>query len=148
MSPTSPVKRRVYLVDRHYQTRFMVQLFWVVLATTVSGALACTLLWWRAVSLHGQGLQTALLTAALLAVAPLFFVELLLAIPIILALGLRQSHRVVGPVARFKRALQEIGEGDFTGRIHLRKSDELPDLAEAINQMAERLQRRFPGGGS
>ena len=148
MTPRNAYPRRQYLVDRRYQSRFMVRLFWVVLATMVASALVCTLLWWRAMSLTNQGLHMVLLTTALLYVATLLLVELLLAVPIVFVLGLRQSHRVVGPMVRFKRALQAIGTGDFTQRIHLREGDDLPDLAEAVNQMAESLQQRFPSSGS
>ena len=148
MLPTSPYKRRQYLVNRRYQVAFMVRLFWVVIAVTAASAVACALLLWRVMSFPGRGLHVALLTAALIAVATLLFLVLLLAMPIVFALGLRQSHRVVGPMARFTRILQDIGKGDFTQRILLRDTDDLDELAKSINQMAESLQRRFPRSSS
>ena len=148
MATGNSFKRRRYLVNRHYQMAFMVRLFWVVLAVTAVSSVVCSLLLWRTMSFPGQGLHVALLTSALIAVATLLFVELLLAVPIIFVLGLRQSHRVIGPVDRLKRVIDDIGKGDFTQRITLRDSDDLDGLAKAINQMAEQLQRRFSRSSS
>ena len=148
MATGNSFKRRRYLVNRHYQMAFMVRLFWVVLAVTATSSIVCSFLLWRAMSFPGEGLHVALLTSALIAVATLLFVELLLAVPIIFVLGLRQSHRVIGPVDRLKRTLEDIGKGDFTQRITLRDSDDLDGLAKAINQMAEHLQRRFSRSSS
>ena len=79
-----------------------------------------------------------------IAIALTLLVELLLSIPIVFILGIRQSHRIVGPMNRIKRTLEAIGAGDFSQRITLRQGDALEDLAKSINQMAEALQQRSP----
>ena len=48
------------------------------------------------------------------AVATTLLIELLLAIPIIFYLGIRQSHRIIGPMARLKDTFKAIGEGRKT----------------------------------
>ena len=142
--PEATFKRRQYLVDRPYQLRFVTRLFMVVLAIATASCLISSSLLWKNMYLPEEGPQTSLLISALIAVAVTLLVELLLAIPIIFFMGIRQSHRIVGPIKRLRDMLEAIGRGDFTQRITLRKGDALVDLAQSINQMAEELQRRFP----
>jgi len=148
MSAGVVYKRKQYLVDRRYQVAFMLRVFLVVLAVTAASSIISAFLLWRAMAFPGPGLHLALLTAAFIAVGIILLLELCLAIPFIYVLGLRQSHRTIGPVDRFKRVLTDIGKGDFTQRVRLRATDDLDELAASINQMAESLQRRFSRDGS
>lgn len=143
MSQEPPYKRTQYLVDRRYQLQFTTRLFMAVLTVATLSALVASALMWRSLYLPGDQSYFTL-SACLIAIAITLFLELLLAIPIILILGIRQSHRVVGPINRIKQALEAIGNGDFSQRTHLRQGDALEDLAKSINTMAERLQQRFP----
>ena len=52
------------------------------------------------------------------------------------------SHRIAGPLFRFQKSLQEIAGGDLSGRIHLRQRDQLGDLGESINLMAQAMDQR------
>ena len=134
------VKRTQYLVDPSYQLRFATRLFAIILGVAIlSWFLA---VWVLQLNLYQPttGSQTTVLVASI-AVTTTLGVQLLLAIPIVFYLGVRQTHHVVGPIERMKRALKAIEEGDFSQRIKLRKGDALPDLADAINRMAESLQR-------
>ncbi len=133
--------RKQYLVDRPYQLRFVTRVFAVVLAVAVISSLIATTLLWNTMYKPELGMQIHL-TVSLIAVAITLLMELLIAIPIVFYLGIRQSHRIVGPMNRLKATLAAIGEGDFSKRITLREGDALEDLAKAINAMAERLQSR------
>ena len=143
MSPEAPYKRKQYLVDRDYQLRFVTRLFMAVLAVAAISSLIATGL--LSVSMYQPDLPQQTLVYCFVAVALTLLVELLISIPIIWVLGIRQSHRVVGPMNRMKRTLEAIGNGDFSQRITLRQGDALEDLAKSMNHMAEALQRRFPG---
>ena len=143
MEPERPYKRKQYLVDRGYQLRFVTRVFMVVLAVAVISSLISTTLLWLNMYRTDLESQTPLI-ASLIAVATTLLIELLLAIPIVFFLGIRQSHRIVGPMNRLKRTLEAIGTGDFSQRITLRQGDALEDLAKSINQMVESLAQRFP----
>lgn len=143
MDGQRPYKRKQYLVDRAYQLRFVTRVFMAVLAVAVASSLISTALLWTNMYRPDLDTQTPLI-ASLIAVASTLLIELLLAIPIVFFLGIRQSHRIVGPMNRLKRTLEAIGAGDFSVRITLRQGDALEDLAKSINQMAEGLQQRFP----
>ena len=142
MSPEPQYKRKQYLVDRGYQLRFVTRVFMVVLTVAVVSSLISTALLYA--NMYRPELPQQTLISSLIAVATTLLIELLLAIPIVFFLGIRQSHRIVGPMNRIKQTLAAIGQGDFSKRITLRQGDALEDLANAINQMAERLQQRFP----
>ena len=143
MAPAPPYKRTQYLVDRDYQLRFVIRGFLVILAVALLSALCATGLVW--LTLYQPELESrALLFSCLLTVSIMLLMEVLLAIPIIFFVGIRQSHRIVGPMTRLKQTLDAIGRGDFSQRIILRKGDALEELARSINQMAEGLERRFP----
>ena len=141
MDVAHPYKRTQYLIDTGYQLRFVTRLFMAVLGVAAASALVSSCLLWKNLSIPEQGPNTLLVTS-LIAVATTLLIELLLAIPIIFFLGIRQSHRVVGPINRLKRTLEAIGSGDFSQRITLRQGDVLEDLAKSINQMAESLEAR------
>jgi len=143
MNSELPYRRKQYLVDRGYQLRFVTRVFVVVLIVAVVSSLISTGLLWT--NMYRADLeQQATLIAALIAVATTLLVELLIAIPLVYFLGIRQSHRVVGPVNRIKRVLEAIGAGDFSQRIVVRRGDALEDLAKTINRMADSLQQRLP----
>ncbi|MGH8244955.1 MAG: HAMP domain-containing protein [Gammaproteobacteria bacterium] len=145
MSPQPSYKRTQYLVDRAYQLRFVTRLFMAVLAVAVASSLIASTLLWRQLYQPELG-STSTLATGLVAVASTLLVELLLAIPLVFILGIRQSHRIVGPMKRIQKTLEAIGRGDFSQRITLRQGDVLWELAASINRMAEALQQRQSGG--
>jgi signal transduction histidine kinase/AmiR/NasT family two-component response regulator len=48
---------------------------------------------------------------------------------------------LIGPLRRVAEAAKRIGAGDFTARVAIDRSDELGDLASAVDEMAERLEQ-------
>ena len=142
MSLERPYQRKQYLVDRGYQIRFVTRIFMVVLTVAVVSSLIATYVLYQ--NMYRPDLPQQNLITSLIAIAITLLIELLLAIPVVFILGIRQSHRIVGPMNRLKRTIEAIGSGDFSQRIMLRQGDALEDLAKSINQMAESLQRRFP----
>jgi signal transduction histidine kinase len=52
------------------------------------------------------------------------------------------SHRYYGPLVPLLRTVKGMKEGDFKQRIHLRKGDELHELAEAVNALAESFEAK------
>ncbi len=139
-----PYKRKQYLVDPAYQIRFVTRVFMAVLAIAVVSSVISTGLLWTNMYRPDQMELRSTLIASLIAVAMTLLFELLMAIPIVFFFGVRQSHRIVGPLSRIKRTLEAIGQGDFSQRIVLRQGDALEDLGKSINQMAEALQQRSP----
>ncbi len=62
---------------------------------------------------------------------------------VLLVLGIVVSHRFAGPLERLEAELKRISEkGDYKHRIHLRKSDDVRPLADAINKLLDKLEAR------
>jgi nitrogen fixation/metabolism regulation signal transduction histidine kinase len=53
------------------------------------------------------------------------------------------SHKIAGPLYRLKKAMHDLGEGDFSAEINLRRFDQLKDIAQDFNNMARRLKSRL-----
>lgn len=50
------------------------------------------------------------------------------------------SHRVVGPMYRFEKAVEELKSGNYAIRIRIRKRDEFKDMEVLLNGLAESLE--------
>jgi len=87
------------------------------------------------------------LTAAVSKHALLFLIVLAL-IPLFLRDTLRLTHRFVGPVLRIRRSLEELAKGGMVEPVKLRKGDYWEELAEMVNQVADRIRRLESDHGS
>ena len=59
------------------------------------------------------------------------------------ATSLVVSRRIGQPLKRMTRAAEDFARGDFTGRIPVPESEELAQLADAMNWMAEQLDEKL-----
>ncbi|HTP58433.1 MAG TPA: ATP-binding protein [Spirochaetia bacterium] len=71
----------------------------------------------------------------------LLFVGPLLLICLLFALAFSRS--ILSPLRDLAGAVARFASGDFGARLHLRRRDEIRDLAEAFNAMGERVQGLF-----
>ncbi|MDP2941239.1 MAG: hypothetical protein Q8N85_03175 [Candidatus Omnitrophota bacterium] len=69
---------------------------------------------------------------------------LIISLPFVLLLiwwvALELSHRIAGPVYRIEKELDELLSGKKVAPIKLRKKDELKNLVEKINRLAEKIR--------
>jgi nitrogen fixation/metabolism regulation signal transduction histidine kinase len=56
--------------------------------------------------------------------------------------GLFFSHRISGPVYHMERFLKRVAEGDLSGTLRIRKSDQFQSVAATINLMMECLRQK------
>ncbi len=140
---TTTYKRKQFLVDGAYQFKFVTRLFVGLFGIAIVAELLTMAVLWQYMSQPGFQHQPPLI-AALVGVAATVLIQFVLALPIVYYLGVRQSHKIVGPLWRIKRTLEAYANGDFSKRLTLRDGDTLLDLAHAINRMAEQLEHRYP----
>jgi methyl-accepting chemotaxis protein len=50
------------------------------------------------------------------------------------------SHRIAGPLYRLEKDIAEVNNGNLTVEIHVRKKDELQELARSLNQMLKSIR--------
>lgn len=148
LSPATPpwlpsssprVKRRVIFVKRSLQTRYIAIVF-------VSLLIAGVIVAWDLYYTFGRLL---LADATAPSLYPLFqqvhrLMVLKLGIFVVIAVVISFfiSHKFAGPVYRFEKVAEQVGNGDLTTRVHLRKGDELGETAQCLNQMIIALQEK------
>ena len=143
MAKPPSYKRSQYLTQPRYQFQFTARIIAVILLVALlSAAFTIGMLWKH---LHQPDAEPdPFVLESLIAIMATLLVQFFLAIPLAFLLGIRQSHRLIGPVTRLQRTLEALGKGDFSQRITVRPGDTLESLARSINKMAEQLQQRFP----
>lgn len=139
----SPPKRRILLIEKAFQLRFIAKVTAVVVLGTV---LTGGLLYLLADKEFGRAFYSAhyqtrssweLLLPAVLAAS---FVSMGVVALLAVGLTLYDSHRIGGPLYRFRANLEAIAEGDLTLITHLRDGDELRALTEAMNGLTQGLR--------
>jgi methyl-accepting chemotaxis protein len=70
------------------------------------------------------------------------FVCLLILAPVAAWDSIHFTHRIVGPLVRFRQAMQAIAEGEAVRPIKLREGDHLTELRDDFNAMLEALQKQ------
>ena len=139
-------RRKQHFIKKGYQTRFILKFCLLVL---VGAVISSVLLYWLAqgsltstyensrlavrstsTAILPAVIWTNLITLGLVAVATVFVV-------------LYVSHKIAGPLFRFEKELSEIAEGDLTKVIHLRRRDEVTEMADSLNRMTASLRERL-----
>ena len=85
-------------------------------------------------SMETQKVAEELLTLHVRVWPPLLGIFLLLAVHSLFA-----SHRIAGPLYRFRKTFEAIANGDLTVRARLRSRDHLTEEAVLLNRMVEQL---------
>ncbi len=68
------------------------------------------------------------------------FLIFLISLPFILLLGFFIGKTLANPIILMTRAAEKIGRGDFEQRVRIKRKDELGDLTNSLNKMAQHLQ--------
>ena len=74
-----------------------------------------------------------------------FWPAVILAMILIFLHSVRASHKVAGPLYRFKLVLEALQEGEISSPISIRKGDYLQQEADLINQVLESLRQNLEG---
>jgi len=90
-------------------------------------------------------LDSEVVTAIQAALTSAVYVSILLACGVTflsVLVGIRLSHRIYGPVVSIKRHIGQLAGGDYKARLTLRKHDDLLDIRDSLNSLAEALEKR------
>lgn len=70
----------------------------------------------------------------------LFFIIFTVLVIVVIGLALLLSHVITRPIQELKKGAEAVGEGKMDYRISIKNRDELGDLANSFNKMAEALK--------
>ena len=141
MSPRERRKKR--LIEPRLQLRFsMIFLTSAALAALVQSITFSFLLMKTADRLPNDGLE--LKSSLMDVLAASFFVTLAILVPLTMAVGITATHKVVGPLYRFRVFLTDLAAGRRPADCKIREGDELQDLCALLNQATEPLRQSDP----
>jgi len=139
-------KRRNYFIDKKFQTNFILKFCLLIVAT---GVFIMTALY----ALAGKATTVSFVNSRVIVQSTADFlfpllIQALVVSAIIVGLGtiivtLFASHRIAGPIYRFKKVLGSVGDGDFSLDCKIRLKDALQDVALAFNGMLTNVRKNF-----
>lgn len=132
-------RRRKKLIEPRLQLRFsLIFLTSAALAALVQSITFSFLLMKIADRLPNDGLELKSRLTDVLGAS--FLVTLAILVPLTMAVGIAATHRVVGPLYRFRVYLTELAGGERPGPCRIREKDELQDLCALLNRATEPLR--------
>jgi len=141
--PASQRRKKIAFIDKSFQLRFIVRF---CLMTAVTGAVTMGCIYFfssKATTVAIVDSRVVVRTMADFLVPLLLqtfiFVTIIMSIFTIIV-TLAVSHKIAGPIYRFKRVLQALEGGDFSSDFKLRKFDQLQEMAGAFNSMISKTR--------
>jgi methyl-accepting chemotaxis protein len=144
MSTQAPKRRQVF-INKAFQSRFIGSVFLLML---LSGLCSAVLIYW----ITGGDLQAQSESAhinianawARLGLSLLIgnVVAILIAGTIAVFVVMYASHKIAGPLYRFEKLCEQVGNGDLDIVTAIREKDQLHDLANAFLVMVNKLNAR------
>jgi methyl-accepting chemotaxis protein len=141
-------RRRNYLIDKKFQGKFIVKFSALVI---IGGILTIALLYLLGTQSKTVAIQNSRVVAKTTAdfVLPLL-IQTVIAVTILVGitagiLTLLVSHRISGPLYRFKKVIEALERGDFSSEFNIRSMDQLSGLADEINSMIRNTRQEISG---
>ena len=135
-------KRTQYIVRKGFQLKYIGLILAVVLVSSFIVGYTIyynswVLLGESLAKVYPQGRLAAIFHSVNLKIAlNVFFVTMLC-----IGIGIITSHKIAGPIYRIITFVNGLTKGDYKQRLHLRKGDDLQDLADALNKLTEKLEK-------
>jgi len=133
-------KRRHYFIDKKLQTKYMILTILLLLVYTFLFVIILFLPYIIPLEFGYPIEEQTRAAKMLLALHKSVWPAIGMVILIMGILSIFITHKVAGPVYRFKKALAEIAAGNLDLTVKLRKYDDLQDLAADMNAVIEELR--------
>ncbi len=138
-------KRHTVYINKVFQGRFVASVTAIIL---IFGSFSGGLIYW----LIGSNLESQIFSAHLnieetwtrlgIAIVAGNVLAAILAVLMAYVVILRISHKIAGPLYRFETLCEQVGNGNLSGIKHIRKTDQLQELAEAFASMTDKLRQQ------
>lgn len=139
-------KRKIYFIEKKFQAQFIVKFcLLVILGSLMAGALLY-LFSSKATTVSFENTKAVVKSTSDF-ILPILIQTIVIVFPIVafftILLTLFISHKIAGPLFRFKKELKTIEKGDLASDFRLRARDQLKDLAAALSDMKKGLRTSF-----
>lgn len=136
-------KRRKYYIDKEFQNDFIFKFCGLVVGASVITVAGLYLLSQQSTTVAFVGTRVVVQTTAdfifPVLVQTVAVVTLITAAAMAVIMTLI-SHRIAGPLYRFSQRLKSLADGNVTDLIHLRKKDQLTEVADEFNKSVIQLK--------
>ena len=129
-------RKKVWIHDIQTRLFFRMGVYWLIYQVSLWNLVFV----WRLLQ-EGPGNLVEQYTRFCLDFAPVL-VGCLLLVPVLAWDAVKFTHRVVGPLHRFRTTIRALAAGEPVRPIRLRDGDFLSDMRDDFNQMLETLQRQ------
>lgn len=141
-------KRRIYFIEKRFQANFILK-FCVLVA--IGGLLTIGILYFLAKHSTTVSFVNSRVVVCTTAdfILPIL-IQTVAIVTILVGLGtilvtLFVSHKIAGPLYRFKKVIHALTEGDFSSDFRIRHLDQLQDLADVFNKMIVKVRTELKG---
>jgi len=146
MNNKAPHRRKTHFIKKGFQLNFSIRFLFLIF---IEAVLMASLFWYLSHNTLTTSYQESQLRIE--NTSSFFFPAMtsagLIIIGVVGIIGLVGlifiSHKIAGPLYRFEESLKEIGEGDLTHRVQLRKKDQLSDLADRLNTFTSTVEKKM-----
>jgi methyl-accepting chemotaxis protein len=140
------IKRRQYFVQKDFQSKFILK-FCMVFLTGIIISIGLLFLFSKNTLTSSFEQSRIVIKNTASAILPSVFLSHFIALVLItlltIVVTLLISHKLAGPLFRFQKELKEIGNGDLSKVVKLRKKDQVKAIADSLNQMRANLQEKI-----
>ncbi len=138
-------KRRQYFVKKEFQLKFILKFCLLVLIGTIISTGILFLLSQNTLTSSFQQSRLVIKSTGMAILPSVVYTNLitlgLVAIATIIV-TLFVSHKIAGPMFRFEKELRNIGGGDLTKKVILRKRDQMTGMTDSLNAMTAGLHEK------
>jgi methyl-accepting chemotaxis protein len=135
------IRRKKFLVDKSLQLRFVwMNLSYAALLLTAMAVSLFAPLIFQMNNLDARSAEASDAAVSLLYLHDRFWLPVLLTLILVTAHSLKTTHRIAGPLFRFRSVFASIEAGILPKPVKLRKNDYLDTELNAINRMLESLR--------
>ncbi len=140
------LRRRQFIVNRDIQIRLLCNSFlYVLLFVAVIGVVFFVPLMAELADAESPSARTIQLGNQMRHLYDYFWPAVILAMIFIFLHSVRASHKVAGPLYRFRVVLEALKEGEIPSPISIRKGDYLHEEADLVNEVLESLRKNLEG---
>jgi len=139
-------RRRIYFIEKSFQAKFILKFCALVV---LGGLLTIGLLYILAMQSTTVSFVNSRVMVRTTAdfILPVLIQTVAIVIVIVsfatVIVTLFVSHKIAGPLYRFKKVMQDLEGGDFSGDFHIRHLDQLQDLADTFNSAIKKTRERI-----
>ena len=133
-------KRKKYFIDKQFQTKYIILSIVMLLIYTLLFVAILIAPYALQLSSNTPSAEQTEAARTLLTLHGSIWPALGIVILVMSSLSIFITHKVAGPVYRFKKVLAEISGGNLDISVKLRDKDDLKDLAEEFNLVIDDLR--------